>query len=103
MEKEAPRAVVVVARRWFERTNGNTYHSVAVVVDGELEGVAPFTYGYGRQYAHTALEILEGSDRLASIELSRPLSYQLEERGILYFEDVVEVPRRKDLHFEGRA
>jgi hypothetical protein len=51
--------ITIDAKRWFDRVNGNTYHSVAVHVDGKLVGVNPFEYGYGTQYMQTALELLQ--------------------------------------------
>ncbi len=47
------------AVKWFDKVNGNTYHSVKVV--NNLNGkviVAPFQYGYGEQYRHTALDVM---------------------------------------------
>lgn len=51
--------ITIDARRWRDRINGNTYHSVAVYVDGKLVGVKPFEYGYGEQYLQTAHEVLQ--------------------------------------------
>lgn len=59
----------IVAKRWFQPTYGNTYHSVAVYkVEGEGSeyketclGYAPFQYGYGEQYLMTALGILQNA------------------------------------------
>jgi hypothetical protein len=50
---------VCYAKRWFDRVNGNTYHSVRVVrvADGAVI-VGAFQYGYGDQYRQTALEIM---------------------------------------------
>jgi hypothetical protein len=47
------------AKRWFDKVNGNTYHSVRVVrhSDGEVL-FCPFQYGYGDQYRYTALEAM---------------------------------------------
>ena len=47
---------VAHACRWFDRVNGNTYHSVRVTRcrDGAVL-VCPFQYGYGDQYRQTAL------------------------------------------------
>lgn len=50
--------VVIRGRRWFERVNGNTYHSVEVYVNGKLIGYEPFAYGYGSQFLETAKDIL---------------------------------------------
>jgi len=49
---------VIIGRRWFQKTYGNTYHSVSVLVDGESIGCVPFAYGYGEQYIQSAHELL---------------------------------------------
>lgn len=54
-------SIVIIARRWFQRTYGNTYHSCRVIVDGVEVGYTKMTYGYGEQYLQTALEILQAS------------------------------------------
>lgn len=51
--------ITVIGRKWFERINGNTYHSVEVYVDGELLERNSYEYGYGRQWESTAMDILE--------------------------------------------
>ena len=45
--------------RWFDRANGNTYHSVRVTRcrDGATL-VCPMECGYGDQYRYTALEAM---------------------------------------------
>lgn len=42
--------------KWFDKINGNTYHSVKIIrcKDGK-EIVGQFQYGYGEQYKHTAI------------------------------------------------
>lgn len=52
------KVITVIGRRWFEKVNGNTYHSCEVFVDGDLVERVAFTYGYGDHYQQTALEIL---------------------------------------------
>jgi len=44
------------AVKWFDRTNGNTYHSVRITRcrDGSVI-CCPLAYGYGSQYRQTAL------------------------------------------------
>jgi len=51
--------ITISARRWFDKINGNTYHSVDVYANGEHIGQEPFRYGYGEQYLDTAHEILQ--------------------------------------------
>ena len=52
----------IVAKRWFEKVNGNTYHSITIELE-DAHGVketlrAPFVYGYGNHYKQTAQEML---------------------------------------------
>jgi hypothetical protein len=45
------------AVRWFDKVNGNTYHSVKVVRhEDRAVVVGHFQYGYGEQNKQTALE-----------------------------------------------
>ena len=49
----------VTAIKWFDRINGNTYHSVRCArhSDGAV-CVGPFEYGYGESYKQTALRVM---------------------------------------------
>jgi len=52
--------MVIIARRWFDKRWGNTYHSVEVYDDNnKLIGKNPYEYGYGDQYLQTAHELLQ--------------------------------------------
>ncbi len=89
-----PTTYTVIGRRWFERVNGNTYHSVKVYKDGQLIGYVPFTYGYGSQYEQTALELIKKDDPY--IEVS--MLWQLRDAGdIELVNEVIDVQRRRDL------
>lgn len=47
------------AVKWFDKVNGNTYHSVRVTRCKDGVTIAhPFTYGYGEHYQYTALEVM---------------------------------------------
>ena len=50
--------IIIDAKRWFDKINGNTYHSVRVFKDSKELGYIPFQYGYGESYLQTAHEIL---------------------------------------------
>jgi len=54
---------VVNACRWFDKVNGNTYHSsnITRVSDGAVLYV-PFQYGYEEHYKTTALEAMSAAD-----------------------------------------
>ena len=57
----AKRKIKFIARavRWFDRLNGNTYHSVRIerVNDGAVIA-CEWTYGYGDHYRQTALKAM---------------------------------------------
>jgi hypothetical protein len=65
----------VIAKKWFDKINGNTYHSVRCIrcSDGAVV-VGPFQYGYGEHYRYTALTEMWRSGWL-------PKEYQLEKNS----------------------
>ena len=77
----------VEARRWFQRTYGNTYHTVRVWKDGEVltSGV---TYGYGEHFWHTVGKMLGMDDPYDAMYLKR--------EGTTV--SVIDVTRKRDLH-----
>ena len=102
--KKKPKSITVVGRRWFNR--GNTYHSVAIYVDG-VSHVVPFEYGYGNHYLDTAREWLRKSGYLPGIENysyggGEPLWHYCERVKCDFTDEVSDVSRRKDLHGGGR-
>ena len=48
----------IIARKWFEKLNGNTYHSTEVYKNGVLLERVPFQYGYGKQWDQTAAQVI---------------------------------------------
>lgn len=49
----------VIACRWFDRINGNTYHSVRCTRHKDNAVViGSFRYGYGNSYQQTANEVM---------------------------------------------
>lgn len=90
------KSITIVGRRWFEKVNGNTYHSAAVYVDGELIGKADFVYGYGSQYEQTAIDILKKDKRIRG-NLRFPISTWAREQKITLVNTVTDVGRKKDL------
>lgn len=48
------------AVKWFDKVNGNTYHSVKITRCSDGEQIShEWTYGYGDQYRQTALETMQ--------------------------------------------
>lgn len=48
------------AVKWFDRVNGNTYHSVRItrVSDSAVLNSCDICYGYGEAYRQTALDLM---------------------------------------------
>ena len=56
---ETKKLFTCIACRWFDKTAGNTYHSVNIVRHSNGSAVAvKMTYGYGCQYKLTALKAM---------------------------------------------
>lgn len=93
--------LLIRAKKWLDKVNGNTYHSVSVRVfdkDGDciFNGTQGLTYGYSNHYEKTARGILESGD----FGLSRKIYGEHDtKKGV--FKDVVvwDVSRKKDLKF----
>lgn len=94
----APKSIHIEGRRWFQRLYGNTYHSVRVWVDGELELYSGETYGYGDQYLQTAFEWLFANGYANQEEREKLGSFTRYLREVLHGTySVVDVERKKDL------
>jgi hypothetical protein len=49
----------VIVKRWFQKSYGNTYHSVRIFKGNELIAENLFEYGYGDHYRQTTLKLLQ--------------------------------------------
>lgn len=53
----------ISAKEWFDKANGNSYHSVQITTNfgkpDEQTFYAPFQYGYGEAYMQTATKVLQ--------------------------------------------
>lgn len=86
-------AIHIEGRRWFQRTYGNTYHSVRVTVNGKSH-VIPMQYGYGEQYLQTAAAYLKS---IGAMDCDYQGTAHLREViGATW--SVADVARKRDLH-----
>ena len=85
----------IEGRRWFQRTYGNTYHSVHIYKDGTLAVSIPMQYGYGDQFLQTAWEWLQKIGAIPATEHYGGTRYLRETLGASY--SVSDVARQKDL------
>jgi hypothetical protein len=53
------RSLNIQGREWFDKANGNSYHSVRIHANGKHLIDIGMTYGYGDMYLQTALEWLK--------------------------------------------
>ena len=95
----------IIAKRWFDKKHGNTYHKVYITLfdkHGKLELESDFTYGYGEQWNQTALDVfykqfpdcpkvLWGSGNKKYPYLTAMLQHQL---NILTNDEVIDVSRK---------
>lgn len=51
--------VLIEGRRWFDKVNGNTYHSATLYVNNKKIDRVPFEYGYGDSYIQTGYTLIE--------------------------------------------
>lgn len=66
---------VVNAVKWFDKVNGNTYHSCEIMRTSDgVKIYCPFEYGYGEQYKHTALNKMYESGWLPKKYNTKPLN-----------------------------
>lgn len=92
----------IIGRRWFEKVNGNTYHSVEVYKDGELLQREAFDYGYGDHYQQCALNIIKNKAlvlkefEVPELETIHSL-WQLKNLGHTLVTSVTDVSRKRDL------
>lgn len=92
----------IEGRRWFQKTFGNTYHSVRIFKDGKQVAFLPFSYGYGEQFLQTAWEWLGNNGYPELLERNNNGGYK--HFGTCYLREVlhgtysvIDVQRKKDL------
>ena len=88
--------IVITGRRWFDRINGNTYHSVKCWVNGDLLVNIPFCYGYEDQYQYTAFNELIKMGVIKS-EPNLVFWRWCEDNKVKKIVEVSDVQRKKDL------
>ena len=103
-----PAVIHVHGRKWFDKVNGNTYHSATVYVDGRKVHESGCVYGYGDHYLQTATEWLDRAGLLPGIEHyesggTESLWRYCERSGIRFTYDVDQVTRKRDLDAKGAA
>lgn len=89
----------LLGRKWFERTNGNTYFSAIALYNGQEIARIDFEYGYGDQWLYEITKQVV-IDQLQRGDL-QPWQFidLLESHDIAVFKSCENVTRKKDLKF----
>lgn len=107
--RKRPKSIVIVGRRWFDKTYGNTYFTSEVFIDGELwnDACHSISYGYGDQYAwdtFTKIEenkhekyIIPKRERHDNGNIKEAFWQYSERTGIKVSYTATDVSRKKDL------
>lgn len=90
-------SITLIGRRWFQRSYGNTYHSVTIMIDGETVHVSGKCYGYDRAYVQTAQEWLKANGYLDGMSERDALWNYCANEGIKFEYSATDVAREKDL------
>lgn len=85
---------LIVGKRWFQKTYGNTYHTVKIIdlESGKTIVDTPRTYGYGEHWKQTAYEELT---KLGLVEKKDRFNHALNQERFIC--EVLDVPRQRDL------
>jgi hypothetical protein len=90
-------SITIIGRRWFDKVNGNTYHSCECLVNGEVVAYVPFSYGYDSAYEYSGMKKLAELGYLPDFtSQSIPWRY-CEDNRIKYHRTHSDVNRKKDL------
>lgn len=98
-----PKHIKIEGRRWFDKVNGNTYHTARILLDGvESIGVG-YSYGYDQQYVDSAFSVLEGANLIRPREryqngVHEPIWEWAERMGVKVEYSAVDVNSRGGLH-----
>lgn len=94
-------SIQIHARRWFQRSYGNTYFTADISVNGQTVGHLPFQYGYGNHFEDMAAEWLEDNGYIERDHhdngSSSPLWQLRDTCGINYEAHATDVERKRDL------
>lgn len=88
-------SAVIIARKWFDKVNGNTYHTARIIINGgEADHKSLRQYGYGTSYITTATETAIENGYTRDSMSREALREWLTRHAII---DEVSVTRRRDL------
>lgn len=84
----------ISAKRWFQKSYGNTYHVVKAVVNGEEVVISDISYGYGNHFLTTVANLLRAKGYKVPEDNGKAYSMMVK-----FPHTVEDVKRKKDLFF----
>lgn len=103
MKEKQIKTIDVYGKEWFDKVNGNSYHSVRVVLNYGMPNtktlVGQFQYGYGSQFIQTASELIR--EEIGGKESIYPLWSWCESRKIIYRESMQRDCKKRDVVAHG--
>lgn len=95
-------SITILGRRWFEKTNGNTYHSSEIYINDKFYKKIDFLYGYGDHYLFTAYELLLKDDILKDVKQYENGTREIlwgycDRKGIKLINSATDVQCKRDL------
>lgn len=87
--------IEIQARRWFQKSYGNTYFSGEIYVNDKIAGKVDFCYGYGDQCLDHLFKVAQEAGK---IPLTNDHLWQYcIDNNIKLVKSVIDVNRKKDL------
>lgn len=99
--KTAVKTIDVHAKEWFDKTGGNSYHSVQVTVNLGMQDAktiyCPLQYGYGDSYKYTAFKALQDAGIVPSQDGLTPPHAFYADNNIIVRNNKVENCKKRDV------
>lgn len=86
----------ISARKWWQKSYGNTYNTVLLYLDNGNTVLLPFAYGYGDNCLQRAEEWIKENCQYPNPDKLCGTRFIREVVGATY--EIIDVERKKDLH-----
>ena len=94
------KTIDIQAKKWFDKTNGNSYFSAIITLNFGLKNQKqfklPFQYGYGEYYKDKALDLLKNEGLI-----NTDRTFELREQGIVLRSNIQTKCLKKDVIAHG--
>ena len=84
-QTQKPNKIIITAKEWFDRINGNSYFAAKIDLENKTL-LIPFAYGYGEAYLYEAIKLLIKENYLpTTVQNSRALKDYCDNNEIVLF------------------